>query len=75
MARPISAAPQASDNDNFPDQAQVPAQTDLPEMPDLGGASSLSAPGFPPLNLPDDAGPGIEIAMAEHPDMPDVFGL
>ena len=60
MGRPTEAP-------TIPPQATpLPAEAHLPEptiLPDLG-----SVPGFPPLDLPADAGTGIDVAVDVVPD-------
>ena len=72
MPRPIDAAPPEQASSNASGEAQLP---DPMPLPDPEGAPSLSVPGFPPLDLPDAAGDGIDLAVAEHPDLPDFFGI
>jgi hypothetical protein len=48
----------------------------LPNIPEPGGAPSLSAPDFSPLDLPDAASAGIDVAVEVQPDLPDfIFDL
>ena len=57
-------------SDHVPDQVQLPEPMPLPDVPDLGGA-----PDFPPLDLPTEAGTGIDMALEVVPDLPDFFDL
>ncbi len=70
MPRPIDAAPPEQASSNASGEAQLPNPMPLP---DPEGAPSLSVPTFPPLDPPPEADVGIDMAVAEHPDLPDFF--
>jgi hypothetical protein len=73
MPRPTSAPnppQQAQDALAEHTQVELPSHTlpDVPEAPELPELPDMAAPGFPPLELPDNSEVGIDMAAAHVPD-------